>query len=172
MRGFMLYGLAGLTAALAAMVVSFVAVRAYLAGTPALDTPSPMTIAEANWLQANHNDATGLMYAYLEHVPFDVGTPDGNAMAWISQEFLPRIQDLRSALSSPRVPASDARAGLVDAVERMFSMAKHPEDANLRRQAADQLSSASAAVEHYILGLDVGGFLHEAHSPFVNGEIP
>ena len=152
----------GACALLLSMAASFALVRQWTRDLPDGAVPHPDAAKIAPQLRNVSNDLVSLANDYFARVPEPSASAESKA--WAKDTIEPRltavIAEARKAQGA--APLFDA---LVTAAERMQTLLRTPDHAELRRQTAIGISMASEAAESFIARNSVEPFCNESPQP-------
>jgi hypothetical protein len=154
---------------LCSMGISFLLVRHMTRNLVIVERVNPETIQGAELLRSNANKLSDLTQDFLGHFPEGQVAPVPMVEAWLERDFKPRayslVKDIEWESSLPggnAVVHSQAFSDVLEAARRLYVSARHPDDAELRRLAVEDVRRALDVAETHISELKIGRYLTES----------
>lgn len=144
------------------ILISFIMVRHLtqdMSRTPASD---PETIRQATLLRQFSNGLLTLAEEYVQQIPLEAEYPTPDRIQWAAKTFLPKLNDLRQRMDDDTLVYLPAYRNLLAALDRITTMASHPEDNTLKKHALNGILEAATATEQYLESRSVSPLLPDS----------
>jgi len=118
--------------------------------------PNPADSAsEAEILEDLRREIKGLTHELDQRAALERTPPSATFTKWVTDDFGPRLNELRRRIQSAPL-SGDSLSALLVVSDRVSAWAKQPADAQLRASATDAMVSADDAVDRRVGALRTG----------------
>jgi len=133
-------------ACLMTMALSYHAALWYLRQPPAASVPGLAPSVEAEQLDGLSKELAALLRTYLDRIATEGSPPSQAFTRWATDSYCPRVNDLRRRIQASNATGA-ALSALLTASDKVYAMAKQPDQIQLRQVATENVLDAGAAVE-------------------------